>query len=61
MRMSGFNLEANEEQSIDIIHNALEYGVDYFDLVDMYGNRHNEELLEKTLKCRFHQKEIIFD
>jgi len=53
MGMSEFYGEANEEQSINTIHKAIELGVDFFDTADMYGSGHNEELLGKALRGKF--------
>jgi aryl-alcohol dehydrogenase-like predicted oxidoreductase len=55
MGMSEFYGETNEEQSINTIHKAIGFGVDFFDTADMYGSGHNEELLGKALKGKFAQ------
>jgi aryl-alcohol dehydrogenase-like predicted oxidoreductase len=41
---------ADDQQSIAVIHHALERGVSFLDSADMYGWGHNEELLGKALK-----------
>src|SRR3954463_11378016 len=52
MSMSGVYGEANDEQSIGVIHHALDRGVNFLDSADMYGWGHNEELLGRALKGR---------
>src|SRR5205085_6517725 len=39
-----------DEESIRVIHYALEKGINFLDSADMYGWGHNEELLGKALK-----------
>ena len=50
MSMSGIYGNANDEESIRVIHYALERGINMLDSADMYGWGHNEELLGKALK-----------
>jgi aryl-alcohol dehydrogenase-like predicted oxidoreductase len=50
MSMSGVYGNADDSQSIALIHHALERGVNFLDSADMYGWGHNEELLGKALK-----------
>ncbi|HET7197391.1 MAG TPA: aldo/keto reductase [Burkholderiales bacterium] len=52
MSMSGIYGNANDEESIRVIHYALEKGINFLDSSDMYGWGHNEELLGKALKGR---------
>ena len=52
MSMSGVYGNANDEESIRVIHYALDKGIDFLDSSDMYGWGHNEELLGKALKGR---------
>ena len=52
MSMSGVYGNADDAQSIALIHHALERGVSFLDSADMYGWGHNEELLGKALKGR---------
>jgi aryl-alcohol dehydrogenase-like predicted oxidoreductase len=52
MSMSGVYGNANDEQSIGVIHYALERGMNFLDSADMYGWGHNETLLGKALKGR---------
>jgi aryl-alcohol dehydrogenase-like predicted oxidoreductase len=50
MSMSGVYGNADDGQSISLIHHALERGVNLLDSADMYGWGHNEELLGRALK-----------
>ncbi len=49
MGMSEFYGHADEQQSIDTIHRALELGVNFLDTSDMYGRGHNEGLIRKAV------------
>ncbi len=50
MGMSEFYGERNDEESIKVLHHAIELGVTFWDTADMYGPYHNEELVGKALK-----------
>jgi aryl-alcohol dehydrogenase-like predicted oxidoreductase len=50
MSMSGVYGNANDEESIGVIHYALDKGINFLDSADMYGWGHNETLLGKALK-----------
>jgi aryl-alcohol dehydrogenase-like predicted oxidoreductase len=52
MGLSGTYGTSDDEAAIDLIHRALDLGVDHFDSSDMYGWGHNEELLGRALKGR---------
>jgi aryl-alcohol dehydrogenase-like predicted oxidoreductase len=52
MSMSGVYGNANDEESIGVIHYALDQGINFLDSADMYGWGHNETLLGKALKGR---------
>ena len=43
---------ASEKQGCELIHHALDQGVNFFDTADMYGGGHNEKLLAKALQGR---------
>jgi len=50
MGMSEFYGPADDRESIETIHLALELGVDFLDTADMYGRGQNEELVGKAIK-----------
>jgi aryl-alcohol dehydrogenase-like predicted oxidoreductase len=52
MSMSGIYGNANDDESIGVIHHALERGINHLDSSDMYGWGHNEQLLGRALKGR---------
>jgi len=52
MGMSEFYGASDREQSIAVIHHALDHGVNLLDTADMYGSGHNEELLGEALRGR---------
>ena len=57
MSMSGIYGNANDEESIRVIHYALDEGINFLDSADMYGWGHNEELLGRAL--RGHREGVI--
>ena len=50
MGMSEFYGNQSEEESIKVIHYAIDNGINFFDTADMYGPWTNEILLGKALK-----------
>lgn len=52
MSMSGIYGNADDEESVRVIHHALDRGINHLDSADMYGWGHNETLLGKALKGR---------
>jgi len=52
MSMSGIYGNANDEESVRVIHHALDAGINHLDSADMYGWGHNETLLGKALQGR---------
>jgi aryl-alcohol dehydrogenase-like predicted oxidoreductase len=52
MSMSGTYGKHDDAQSIDVVHHALDLGVNFLDSSDMYGFGHNEELLGRALRGR---------
>jgi aryl-alcohol dehydrogenase-like predicted oxidoreductase len=55
MSMSGVYGNANDDESIAVIHRALDRGINHLDSADMYGWGHNEQLLGRALKGRREQ------
>jgi aryl-alcohol dehydrogenase-like predicted oxidoreductase len=58
MGMSEFYGPADDATSIDLIHKALDRGLNFFDTADMYGMGRNEELVGKALADRRDRAEI---
>ncbi len=58
MSMSGVYGDAKDEESIGVIHYALDQGINFLDSADMYGWGHNESLLGRALKGR-REKAIV--
>jgi aryl-alcohol dehydrogenase-like predicted oxidoreductase len=52
MGMSDFYGPAEDARSIEVIHRALDLGINFFDTADMYGVGHNEQLLGRALRDR---------
>jgi aryl-alcohol dehydrogenase-like predicted oxidoreductase len=52
MGMSDFYGASNESDAIDVIHYALDHGVNFLDTADMYGPFKNEKLVGKAIKGR---------
>ncbi len=52
MSMSGTYGKSDDEQSIRVIHAALDRGVNFLDSSDLYGWGHNEELVKRALHGR---------
>lgn len=50
MGMSEFYGPRDDAESLQVLHRALELGINFFDTADMYGPHHNEELLGRLLK-----------
>ena len=50
--MSDFYGPAEDARSIEVIHRALDLGINFFDTADMYGVGHNEQLLGRALRDR---------
>ena len=48
MGLSEFYEDADETNSIAVIHHALEMGVNFFDASDFYDHDYNEELFKKA-------------
>lgn len=52
MGMSDFYGSADEQEAIEVIHYALDNGVNFLDTADMYGPLTNEQLVGKAIKDR---------
>lgn len=52
MGMSEFYGSTNDEESIKVIHRALELGVNFLDTADVYGRGHNEQLVGRAIRDR---------
>jgi len=52
MGMSDFYGAHDEQESIAVIHHALDRGVTFLDTADMYGTGRNEELVGKAIRDR---------
>ena len=47
--------ELNYEEALDIVHRALELGINFFDTAAVYGNGRSEEILGEALKGSSHE------
>ena len=52
MGMSEFYGSSSDEESIAIIHHAIDRGVNFLDTADMYGVGRNEELVGRAIRDR---------
>src|SRR6266508_5439505 len=52
MSMSCTYGRSDDAESIDVIHRALDLGINFLDSSDMYGWGHHEDLLGRPLKGR---------
>jgi aryl-alcohol dehydrogenase-like predicted oxidoreductase len=55
MGMSEFYGNADEAESVRVLHRSLELGMNFFDTADMYGPFRNEELLARAMAGRWDQ------
>ena len=59
MSMSGVYGNADDEESIGVIHYAIAQGINHLDSSDMYGWGHNETLLGRALKGGYREKALV--
>lgn len=52
MSLSGIYGPSDDQASIDLIHYAIDRGIDFLDTADMYGWGHNEELVGRAIEGR---------
>ena len=52
MGMSEFYGPTSDQESIRVIQRALDFGVNFLDTADMYGNGHNERLIARAVQGR---------
>src|SRR5712691_6250488 len=52
MGMSEFYGPTDEDESVRVIHRALELGVTFLDTADVYGSGHNERLVGRAIRDR---------
>lgn len=52
MSLSGTYGEADDKQSIRLIHHAIDIGINHLDSSDMYGWGHNEEVVGAAINSR---------
>ncbi len=55
MGMSDFYGKSDDDQSLAVLEQALDLGVNFYDTADMYGTGMNEYLLSRFLKNHRHQ------
>ena len=59
MSMSGIYGNADDEESIGVIHHAIDRGINHLDSSDMYGWGHNETLLGRALKGGWRERALV--
>jgi len=57
MGMSDFYGSRDDNESIEVIHRALDLGVTFLDTADIYGNGRNEELVGRAIQG--HRREVV--
>lgn len=59
MSLSGAYGEADDAESVKLIHHAIERGANHLDSSDMYGWGHNEKVLGEALKGGWRDKVVL--
>lgn len=59
MSLSGAYGDADDAESVKLIHHAIERGVNHLDSSDMYGWGHNEKVLGEALKGGWRGKIVL--
>jgi aryl-alcohol dehydrogenase-like predicted oxidoreductase len=59
MSLSGTYGTSDDKAAVELVHRAIDLGVDHFDSSDMYGWGHNEELLGRALKGKPRDKIVV--
>ena len=49
---NNFGMRMDEAATVDVVHGALDSGINYFDSADIYGNGLSEQFLGKALGAR---------
>jgi aryl-alcohol dehydrogenase-like predicted oxidoreductase len=55
---NNFGMTIDDKQSADVVHAALDAGINFFDTADMYGGTNSERFLGKALGERRHEAVI---
>jgi len=49
---NNFGMTIDERQSADVVHSALDAGINFFDTADIYGGTNSEQFLGRALRSR---------
>jgi aryl-alcohol dehydrogenase-like predicted oxidoreductase len=55
MAMSEFYGSSDQKECVDVLHHAMELGINFFDTADAYGSGRNEELLRMALEDSYNE------
>lgn len=56
---NNFGMSCDEAQSIEVVHAALDLGINFFDTADVYGSQHSEEMLGKAIAGKDRSQIVI--
>ena len=59
MSFSGVYGAADDDETVDFVHYAIDQGIDFLDSSDMYGWGHNEEVLGRALEVGYRDKVVL--